>query len=395
MKLPITPAIICLSLQTLSAVAIGPVILTEEGVKNLGIETAAVEEADFELTTFALGRTEAAPEKRSTLSSRIPGRVMENRLKIGAYVEKGEKLVLLESRQPGDPPPAVWLTAPADGTIVSINTTLGAPVEPSDRLAEIADLRTIYLIATMPQAVAGKIGQGTKARIRFPLRPAKEHIATLLKYAACPCPDPACALGQDVSTRSGSGEQVDFNTAGVIFMIDNPDNQLRPGMNAECVIIMEKREDVLSVPRNAVQGGPGDRHVYVKHTTIPNAFDRVSVRTGLTNDERIEILDGLFPGDEVVTRGSYSLGFAGSGGGPSLKEALDAAHGHEHNEDGSELTPEQAAAKAKANSGGEHAAHGTGRREILFMITTGILAILLVVVSLRGRQPADDNTELS
>jgi multidrug efflux pump subunit AcrA (membrane-fusion protein) len=377
-----------------SAVAIPPVILTEQGVKNLGLETVAVEEADFETTTFALGRTEAIPENRSVLSSRIPGRVIETNLAIGSYVTKGDKLVLLESRQPGDPPPSIWLTAPADGTVVSVNTRLGAPVEPTDTLAEFADLKTIYLIATLPQATAGKIGQGTQAKVHFPIRPDKEYTATLLKFAACPCPDPACALGQDISTRSEKAEGADLNTAGVIFTIENPDNQLRPGMNAECSIIMEKREGVLSVPREAIQGGPANRHVYVKHMSIPNAFDRVNVQTGLSNNERVEILEGLFPGDEVVTRGSYSLGYAGAGGGPSLKEAMDAVHGHEHNEDGSEMTPEQKAAADKADGHG-HQDEGVNMREIFFMAATGILALLLVVTSLRRRQPADETAELS
>lgn len=391
----ILSAALLLPSSAIAAVAVEPVILTEQGVRNLGLETVTVEESDFELTTFALGRTEAIPDKRSVLSSRISGRVVETNLAIGTYVTKGDQLVLLESRQPGDPPPTIWLTAPADGTVISVNTKLGAPVEPTDSLAEFADLKTIYLIATMPQAIAGKIDQGTKAKVRFPIRPDKEYTATLLKYAACPCPDPACALGQDVSTRSEKNEGADLNTAGVIFTIENPDNQLRPGMTAECTIIMEKREGVMSVPREAIQGSPSNRHVYVKHMTIPNAFDRVSVQTGLTNDERVEILEGLFPGDEVVTRGSYSLGFAGSGGGPSLKEALDAAHGHEHNEDGSEMTPDQKAAAERDDHDHDHESNGFSPREIFFMAATGILALLLVVTSLRRRQPADETTELS
>lgn len=387
-------AALLLSHSASAAVAVPPVILTEQGVKNLGLETVTVEEADFETTTFALGRTEAIPDNRSTLSSRISGRVVETRLKIGAYVTKGEKLVQLESRQPGDPPPTVWLTAPADGTVVSVNTRLGAPVEPSGSLAEFADLKTIYLIATLPQAIAGKIKQGTQAKVLFPIRPDKEYTATLLKFAACPCPDPACALGQDVSTRTEKNEEADLNTAGIIFTIDNPDNQLRPGMNAECTIIMERREGVLSVPSEAIQGGAANRHVYVKHVTIPNAFDRVSVQVGLANNERVEIVEGLLPGDEVVTKGSYSLGFAGSGGGPSLKEAMDAAHGHEHNEDGSEMTPEQKAAKAPEGDR-DHTTPGIGLREVFFMSATGILALLLVIVSVRRRQPVDETTELS
>ena len=375
--------------------AIEPVILTEQGVKNLGIETAVVEEANFEITTFALGRTEAIPEKRSILSSRIPGRVAETNLKIGAYVEKGERLVLLESRQPGDPPPTIWLTAPASGTIISVNTSLGAPVEASDSLAEIADLSTMYLIATVPQATAGKIKQGSQAKVRFPIRPDKEYTASLLKFASCPCPDPARALGQNLSTRSDD-DKVDLNTAGVVFTIENPDNQLRRGMNAECTIIMDKRDGVLSVPREAIQGSPSGRHVFVKHGTIPNAFDRVNVTTGIISGNRVEILDGLFLGDEVVTRGSYSLGFAGGGGGVSLKDAMDAAHGHKHNADGSEPTPEQKAAAEKGEEGDAHGhdAEGISMREMLLMISTGILAILLVVVLLR-RPSTSETIELS
>lgn len=394
--LSISTSVLIAAASLSAAPSVEPVILTEQGVKNLGIQTALVEEADFEITTFALGRTEAIPEKRSILSSRIPGRVVETQLKIGAFVEKGEKLVLLESRQPGDPPPSIWLTAPASGTIISVNTSLGAPVEASDSLAEIADLSTIYLIASMPQATAGKIKQGTQARVRFPIRPDKEYTATLLKFAACPCPDPACALGQNLSTRSDDDE-VDLNTAGVVFTIENPDNQLRRGMNAEVTIIMEKREGVLSVPREALQGSPSSRHVYVKHRTIPNAFDRVNVTTGITSGDRLEILDGIFSGDEVVTRGSYSLGFAGGGSGVSLKEAMDAAHGHVHNEDGSEMTPEQKAAAAKAGGGDDHAHSGGGisAREILFMVSTGVLALLLVIVSMRRRSNTDETTELS
>jgi cobalt-zinc-cadmium efflux system membrane fusion protein len=392
----LSAALFLLPAVLMAATPVPPVILTEPGVKNLGLETVTVEEADFETTTFALGRTEAIPENRSTLSSRIPGRVIESRLQIGAYVTKGDKLVLLESRQPGDPPPSVWLTAPADGTIVAVNTSLGAPVEPSDRLAEFADLKQIYLIATLPQATAGKVTQGTKARVHFPIRPDKEYTGTLLKFAACPCPDPACALGQDVSTRSEKSEGADLNTAGVIFTLDNPDNQLRPGMNAECSIVMEKREGVLSVPREALQGSPSNRHVYVKHMTIPNAFDRVGVQTGLTSNDRVEILEGLLPGDEVVTRGSYSLGYAGGAGGPSLKEALDAAHGHEHNEDGSERTPEQMAAEKAAGAGHDHEGPSASPswREKFFMATTALLFALLVVSSVTRRNQAKETPEL-
>ena len=117
-----------------------------------------------------------------------------------------------------------------------------------------------------------------------------------------------------------------------VFEVPNADGRLQPGMRAEFAIIVKSRPNVLAVPEEAIQGDPASRVVYVKDFDIPNAFVKAPVVVGETGGGWVEVIEGLFPGDEVVTRGSYMLGFAG-GGGMSLKEALDAAHGHKHAED--------------------------------------------------------------
>ena len=116
-------------------------------------------------------------------------------------------------------------------------------------------------------------------------------------------------------------------------------------MRAEFTMSLSQRMEVMAVPREAIQGDHYQPHVFIKDFEIPDAFIKARVVTGSQNDQYVEIVRGLLPGDEVVTRGAYPLSFAGKGG-ISLKEALDAAHGHEHNEDGSEITQEQKAAKA-------------------------------------------------
>ena len=83
--------------------AANTVVLTESGVKNLRIETVEVEETDFEETIFALGRIEAIPLKRSGVSSRIPGRIVELKVALGDIVEAGAEVARLESRQAGGP----------------------------------------------------------------------------------------------------------------------------------------------------------------------------------------------------------------------------------------------------------------------------------------------------
>jgi cobalt-zinc-cadmium efflux system membrane fusion protein len=109
----------------------------------------------------------------------------------------------------------------------------------------------------------------------------------------------------------------------------------------------------------------------------------------------VEIIDGLMPGDEVVTRGSYSLGFAGSSGGPSLKEAMDAAHGHEHNEDGSEKTADNHAEDDHDHHDHAHDSQGTSPREMLIIASTILLALFLVLNALRRRSAESSTSELS
>jgi cobalt-zinc-cadmium efflux system membrane fusion protein len=354
----------------------GIVTLDASSEKNLRVETAIAEEGTFAQTITALGRLEAIPEKRSVLSSRIPGRIIESNLALGTYVEKNDELVLLESRQPGDPPPSIWLKAPADGTILSVNAVLGSPVEPTDVLCEIAELKEMYAIATLPQHQAALIEQGTETDIILPLKPDKKLRGTLLKFSACPCPDPVCALGQNLSKREDDDHE-DSNSAGIIFTVKNPDNQLRPGMKAQFVIHVRERKNVMSIPREALQGDGLSRFVFIRDYELKHAFVRVPVTTGEINAERVEILSGLFPGDEVVTRGSYALSFAGKGN-VSLKDALDAAHGHPHNEDGTEMTKEEIAAGKQQGHDHDHA-KGNDPLVLLLSIACGILLLLLVL----------------
>jgi hypothetical protein len=117
--------------------------------------------------------------------------------------------------------------------------------------------------------------------------------------------------------------------------------------------------------------------VFVEDFELPNTFVKAPVVLGEQNDTHVEVISGLFPGDEVVTRGSYSLSFAGSGSGMSLKEALDAAHGHEHNEDGSELTAEQKAEKEAAKRA---ASGGGGSVPLWAWLVAGWAAIATIIM---------------
>lgn len=293
------------------------VILDETGIKNLRLETVMVEERDFESTVFAVGRVEEMPGNQHSVSSRIPGRAIEVNAFLGDRVKKGQVLAIVESRQPGNPPPTIELKAVHDGLVIESHILQGQPVEPETELFDISDRTEMWVVARIPEQMAAGIGPGTKARIEFPALGGEPIMAELQRF------------GVNADREAGAIEGV--------FVVPNTDGRLQPGMRAEFSIIVKSRPNVLAVPEESLQGDPAKRVVYVKDFDIPNAFVKLPVVVGETGGGWIEIKEGLFPGDEVVTRGSYMLGFTG-GGGMSLKEALDAAHGHEHAEDGSELS---------------------------------------------------------
>lgn len=340
------------------------VILDEKRVAHLNLETAEAEESTLEQTLQALGRIEVLPGKKAVVSSRIPGRATTVIALPDMKCEEGDELVWIESRQPGDPPPVVRLDAPMSGIIGTVNVATGQPVSPEMSLVEIYDLSVVEASAAVPEHLAGKLAKGQKARIRVPAWPDKVFEAELAH------------LGVEADRASGTVEAA--------FHVQNPDMQLRPGMRAEFSIITGERENVMLVPASAVQGSAAERFVYVKDFDIPHAFVKSAVVTGERNDTHVEIVSGVLPGDEVVIRGAYALSFAGKGS-VSLKEAMDAAHGHAHNEDGSEMSAadKAKAEAAKAGDGHDHEHEGVSKDPLRpFLILTSVLLLVLLILSM-------------
>ena len=352
------------------------IILDDIAVKNLRIQTQEAEERDFETTVFAIGRIEEIPSSRSVLSSRIAGRVTALNAFEGDTVEAGQALAVVESRQLGDPPPSVELKASPGGLVVASHVRLGQPVEPSAELLDISDRSKLWAVAKIPEQEAAQVAIGTAARIHIP------------------------ALGDEVFeaelTRFGVEADREAGTIEAIFELDNADGKLRPGMRAEFSVVLDSQPFVLSVPRTAIQGDPASRVVFVKDYELPNAFIRVPVTLGGENDAYVEVLNGVFPGDEVVTQGSYALSFVGGGSGMSLKEALDAAHGHAHAEDGSELTEEDSASGDQDDHGHAENAKGDGTLSKPLMTYAGVVTLFALITAqmlLKRRQKESEASD--
>jgi len=341
------------------------IILDETAVSHMKLEFAEAAETFFEETIFSLGHIEVLPGKKAIVSSRIPGRAVSVLVIPHQEVDAGAEVAWIESRQPGDPPPVIKLEAPIAGFVSKVNLAQGQPVSPEDALIEIFDLSLVEAAASVPQHLAGKLKLGQIAHIRLHSLPEKVFEAKLAHIA----------VEADETT----------GTIEAAFHVANPEKLLRPGMKAEFSIVVSQREGVMSIPRSAVQGDPAQRLVYVKDFELKNAFVKAPITLGAQNDLFVEVVSGLLPGDEVVTRGAYALAFAGKGS-VSLKEAMDAAHGHAHNEDGTEMTEEQHA----THEDHDHEAPSNDWKTltIFFASTSGLLLVLLILTAFKRREVA-------
>ena len=83
----------------------------------------------------------------------------------------------------------------------------------------------------------------------------------------------------------------------VAIYLNETDKNMLPGLTVSCRIIIDKLEDVLYVPINAIYTEAGINFAYKKTVT---GFKKVEVETGRSNSDYTIIVNGLVEGDEVA-----------------------------------------------------------------------------------------------
>ncbi|ODU25129.1 MAG: hypothetical protein ABS95_00875 [Verrucomicrobia bacterium SCN 57-15] len=267
--------------------AFGPIAITAEAKKNLAIK---VEEADvrtIEKTFMAIGQIEPIPNRSAAVSSRISGRVAELKVNPGETVRKGQVLVEVESRQLGDPPPRAQYTAPIDGVVTDRHVLLGDTVEPDKHLMEIVDLSEVYAEGRIFEGQVASVKLGQKVRLHVEAYPEVDFEGT-------------------VDLMSGQLEP-ESRTLNIWVRVKNKEARLRPNMRATLYIVTDVAESVVAAPLSAVLGGAGRLFVFVQSDEEGLIYDKRAVVTGMKDDRYVEIIEGVFPSDKLVTEGNYQL----------------------------------------------------------------------------------------
>ncbi|MEK6636842.1 MAG: efflux RND transporter periplasmic adaptor subunit [Pseudomonadota bacterium] len=176
------------------------------------------------------------------------------------------------------------IRAPFSGYVSLRRISVGAVVSAGTEIATISDSSTIKLDFSVPETLLGtvRVGQPILARAAaFPETPVGGTIS-----AIDPVVDPA--------------------TRAVIVraLIPNRGGRLKPGMLLS-VALQSRVRSALAVPELALVREGDGRYVYT--VDKDGKAKRVSVSTGGKDGNRIEVTQGLIPGDKIVTEGVVKL----------------------------------------------------------------------------------------
>jgi multidrug efflux pump subunit AcrA (membrane-fusion protein) len=303
--------------ETSSAgVGVNPIVrVSPEARANLGLELVEAGIRPMESTLAVIGEIAPLPDRAGAVTSRIAGRVTWIGVAEGDRVRKGDPLVEVESLQLGDPPPRTRYSAPLSGRIVDRHVGPGDSVEPNAHLLEVADLGEVLAVGHLFEGQIGRVKVGQKARVRVPSYPD--------------------VVFEGVVERIGSALDLTTRSLPVYVRVPNSEGQLRPRMPAELAVVVASTDAALSIPRSALLGDFGNEFVFVEQDPEQGLFKRVPVVRGLDDDQFVEIVEGLLPGDRVVTVGNYSLQFLPAHeepapGDPSASHHEGESLAHEH-----------------------------------------------------------------
>jgi HlyD family secretion protein len=173
------------------------------------------------------------------------------------------------------------LRAPIDGKITSVGKKPGELVSSADKMFNLLSPR-YEIQVDIPEVDIPKIKVGQTASITLDAFGTDTKFGGTITFI-----DPASTVIQDVVYYR------------VRISLDPTDKEVKPGMTANVSISSDKRDNVLYLPARFVLIRPdGSRYVKI---LVNKQVQEIPVKVGLrTNDLKLEILDGITLGQEVV-----------------------------------------------------------------------------------------------
>jgi RND family efflux transporter MFP subunit len=176
------------------------------------------------------------------------------------------------------------IRAPFDGIITNIEISPQEHISNSQELFTLVNISRIQVYAKVLESEIGKMKVGREVDLKFSAYP--ERVFKGKVKAISPIINP------------------DDKTCNVIIEVNNPDEEIKPGMHAEVEIVAEIYKDRMLIPQDAVLSRSGRKLAFV---VIDDVAKWRYIEIGLENEEYAEVLDGIKEGELVLIDGHLTL----------------------------------------------------------------------------------------
>lgn len=192
------------------------------------------------------------------------------------------------------------IRAPIDGMVIGKPIPAGQTVAPGISnpmvLLTVVDMATMQIQALVDESDIGKVKVGQKVLFTVDAYPAKKF----------------SGLVSVISSKANLQQNVVYYT--VYINVDSPEGLLKPTMTARVSVNVDERNNVVVIPISGIKDTKGQR--FVQKIGADGVAQPVQITTGLGNDQQIEVLSGLSPGDMILlpqgkTASSAAAGAAG------------------------------------------------------------------------------------
>ena len=193
------------------------------------------------------------------------------------------------------------ITAPMDGTVISVPVSEGQTVNANQTTPTIVTIADLSKMKIKPEISEGDI---TKVKAGQEVSFTILSDSQTVYHSVIDSVDPANTTTSDSSsTSSSTSSSSSSSTTSAIYyyanvLIDNPNRTLRIGMTTENNIKIANAKDVLLVSNMAIQKLDGKSFVNVLNDK--NQPEQREVETGVQNDFQTEIKSGLNEGEKVI-----------------------------------------------------------------------------------------------
>ncbi|MGM0439892.1 MAG: efflux RND transporter periplasmic adaptor subunit [Chlamydiota bacterium] len=224
-------------------------------------------------------------QEEATLFSKVSGKLIRYTIKEGGEIKKGEPVAFIDRDQIGYAYQEFPVLSTIDGIVGRTYLDQGQKVVPETPIALIDKLDKVRITVDLSERYLPLVHEGLETVVSVEAYPQEDFVGIVDKVSPV----------VDVSTR----------TFPLEAKVSNPMGKLKPGMYAATRVIIEKIEDAVVLPEEAIVSEREGWFVYVVDDS--SVVHKREVSLGLREPGEVQIVEGLQAQDRVVITGHHRL----------------------------------------------------------------------------------------